>query len=174
MTCFKFSILASVYLIFYAPNMGKITSSFIIPNSKAFLIPSYDNNIDTNQTASVNLTVDMTTPWREFAASPFGTLWGDWRTRTDVARTTIISGTQNSLVYDSRGNLVSSTPILGPSSSTTSWSTGDTTTVQSSVAATTSQSLIEAQRVSASLGINNGTAVSGRMRSGPRGQLILG
>lgn len=128
-------------------------------NGRAFLIPSFDNNIDLNQTASVNLTVDMTTPWREFAASPFGTLWGDWRTRTDIARTTVITGTQNSLVYDWRGDLVSSTPILGPSTTTGSWSTGDTTTVQSSVAATAQQSLSEAQRISGSLGMTSGATV---------------
>jgi hypothetical protein len=128
-------------------------------NGRAQLIPSYDNNIDLNQTASVNMTVDMTTPWREFAVSPFGTLWGDWRTRTDISRTTIITGTQSSLVYDSRGNLVSSTPILGPSTTTTSWSTGDTTTVQSSVAATAQQSLSEAELMAPSLSIQNATTV---------------
>jgi hypothetical protein len=122
-------------------------------NGQAQLIPSYDNNIDTNQTASVNMTVDMTAPWREFAASPFGTLWGDWRTRTDVSRTTVITGTASSLVYDAWGRLVSSTPIIGPSTTTTSWSTGDTQTVQSSVAATAQQSLTEAQRVSGTIGL---------------------
>jgi YD repeat-containing protein len=122
-------------------------------NGQAQLIPSYDNNIDINQTASVNMTVDMTAPWKEFAASPFGTQWGAWRTRTDVSRTTVITGTASSLVYDAWGRLVSSTPIIGPSTTTTSWSTGDTQTVQSSVAATAQQSLTEAQRVSGTIGL---------------------
>jgi len=128
-------------------------------NGRAFLIPSYDNNIDLNQTASVNLTIDTATPWVQFADSPFGSLYGDWRTRTDVSSTTIVTGTQNSLVYDSAGNLVSSTPITGPSNRTTTSSSGDTTTVGSSVAQAALASSTQATNMATTLGLQNGTTV---------------
>jgi hypothetical protein len=51
-------------------------------NGTMFLIPSYDNHNDTTNTGSINITIDNTKSWSDFAAGPFGTIWGDWRTTT--------------------------------------------------------------------------------------------
>lgn len=60
-------------------------------NGKAVLIPSYDNHNDINNTGSINITVDLSTPWQEFAQSPFGSIWGDWQT-TSVSVTNTVYG----------------------------------------------------------------------------------
>ena len=64
-------------------------------NGKCILIPSYDNHSDINNTGSLNISIDNTTPWKEFAQSPLGSIWGDWRTTTNVVSTSVISGKQN-------------------------------------------------------------------------------
>lgn len=58
-------------------------------NGTCVLIPSYDNHTDTNNTGSISITVDLTTPWNEFAQSPFGSIWGDWVTTTSVTSNTV-------------------------------------------------------------------------------------
>ena len=64
-------------------------------NGKCILIPSYDNHSDINNTGSLNITIDNTTPWKDFAQSPFGSIWGDWRTTTNVVSTSVVTGTQD-------------------------------------------------------------------------------
>jgi len=49
-------------------------------NGTLMLIPSYDDKRDIINTGSVNFTVDIATPWKEFANGPFGSVWGDWNT----------------------------------------------------------------------------------------------
>jgi len=61
-------------------------------HGKIDLIPPYDNNIDYNNTGSVNVTIDNATPWQQFANSPFGSIWGDWRTSTNVVSSSITTG----------------------------------------------------------------------------------
>jgi hypothetical protein len=51
-------------------------------NGSCLLFPSFDNHTDEVFTGSVGATIDLATPWQEFAASPFGTQYGDWRTTT--------------------------------------------------------------------------------------------
>jgi hypothetical protein len=78
------------------PYATKYRSSALVAyawNGSVVLIPSFDNNVDTNNTGSVNLTVDNATPWQDFAASPFGSIWGDWRTTTTTTSNTVITGT---------------------------------------------------------------------------------
>jgi hypothetical protein len=53
-------------------------------NGKIVLVPEYDNHNDYHNTGSVNITVDISTPWKDFAKSPFGSIWGDWETSTKV------------------------------------------------------------------------------------------
>jgi hypothetical protein len=61
-------------------------------NGKCVLLPSYDNHSDINNTGSLNVTIDNSTPWKEFAQSPMGSIWGDWRTSTNVVSTSVLSG----------------------------------------------------------------------------------
>lgn len=49
-------------------------------NGNVVLIPEYDNHNDIHNTGSINITVDLTTPWKDFAKTPFGSIWGDWNT----------------------------------------------------------------------------------------------
>lgn len=56
-------------------------------NGTCVLMPSYDNHIDTINTGSVNITVDNTTQWSQFANSAYAYIWGDWRTSTNVTST---------------------------------------------------------------------------------------
>ena len=59
------------------------------------LMPTYSNNIDYNQTASVGTTIDNTTPWKEFANSPFGSIWGAWQTSVNTVSSSVQTGKQN-------------------------------------------------------------------------------
>ena len=61
-------------------------------NGSLKLIPEYDNHNDVKNTGSINITVDLTTPWKEFAKGPFGSIWGDWTTQTEVTSKTVRTG----------------------------------------------------------------------------------
>jgi len=66
-------------------------------NGSLILLPSYSNHIDTNNTASVGITIDNATPWQQFANSPMGSTWGSWRTTSNVSSYTVQTGTQSKL-----------------------------------------------------------------------------
>jgi hypothetical protein len=74
-------------------------------NGNIRLIPQYDNHNDTKNTGSINITVDLTTPWKEFAASPFGSIWGDWNTQTSVTSKTVRTGQAEVIDTVDLGNL---------------------------------------------------------------------
>lgn len=61
-------------------------------NGHITLLPSYDNHGDTINTGSMNITIDNSKPWQDFANSPFGYTWGDWRTTVTADVSTVISG----------------------------------------------------------------------------------
>jgi hypothetical protein len=69
-------------------------------NGFLWLMPCYSNNIDYNQTASVGTTIDNTTPWKEFANSPFGSIWGAWQTSVNTVSSSVQSGQQNTYNVD--------------------------------------------------------------------------
>lgn len=73
-------------------------------NGSIILIPSFDNNSDVHNTGSINITIDNTKPWKDFAASPLGSSWGDWRTTTTTTTNTVITGTQT-IINRNIGNL---------------------------------------------------------------------
>jgi hypothetical protein len=58
-------------------------------NGTCFLFPSYDNHNDIVNTGSLNIVVDNTTAWSDFASSPFGSVWGDWRTTSTSQSNTV-------------------------------------------------------------------------------------
>ena len=47
---------------------------------KVEIFPEYDSNVDTINAPAVNVTIDNASPWIDFANSPFGTNYGEWRT----------------------------------------------------------------------------------------------
>jgi hypothetical protein len=85
------------------PYATKFRSSALVAyawNGSVILIPSYDNNSDIHNTGSINITIDNTKPWKDFAASPLGSSWGDWRTTTTTTTNTVITGTQTIINRD--------------------------------------------------------------------------
>lgn len=98
----------------FASKFRNVTESVWQWSGNLGLYPSYDHFKDTTALPDINVTLDLTTPWDQFASSPFATNFGDWRT---TAQTTT---TANSSL----------------SSSNTS-STGTTTTTTSQSIATT-------------------------------------
>ena len=59
------------------------------------LYPTFNNNIDQVNTASVGITIDNASPWQQFANSPFGSMWGAWQTSSNTVSTTIQTGQAN-------------------------------------------------------------------------------
>lgn len=49
-------------------------------NGNVKLYPAFDNQTDQKHTGSINITVDMATPWSDFAKNPMSSVYGDWRT----------------------------------------------------------------------------------------------
>lgn len=85
------------------PYATKYRSSALVAyawNGSVILVPSYDNNTDIHNTGSINITIDNTTPWRDFAASPLGSVFGGWRTTTTTSTNTVITGTQQIINRD--------------------------------------------------------------------------
>lgn len=79
-------------------------------NGKLMLIPPYDNHNDDENTGSINITIDNTSAWKEFAASPMGSIWGDWRTTTTSVSNTVVTGSQDTYTielgqFDWRGSI---------------------------------------------------------------------
>jgi hypothetical protein len=85
-------------------------------NGTLLLIPPFDNNSDIHNTGSINITIDNTKPWKDFAASPFGSSYGEWRTTTTTTSDTVITGTQNIINRDigSLGVAGAGREIAGP------------------------------------------------------------
>ena len=69
-------------------------------NGSLILVPSYDNHGDVNNTGSINITVDNSKPWKDFANSPMAYTWGDWRTTTNVVSTSVVTGTRQNINLD--------------------------------------------------------------------------
>jgi hypothetical protein len=64
-------------------------------NGTVKLYPPYDDHIDTINNAQVQVTIDNTQAWNDFANSPFGQQWGDWRTTQTTSSVT--SGTVDTI-----------------------------------------------------------------------------
>jgi hypothetical protein len=52
------------------------------------LYPNYDYFQDETIVPNVNVDIDLSTPWEQFAESPFGTIFGDWRNISSTSSTT--------------------------------------------------------------------------------------
>lgn len=53
-------------------------------NGALSLYPSYSINREEKTAPNVNVNIDLSAPWQQFASSPFGTIFGDWRTVSTV------------------------------------------------------------------------------------------
>lgn len=94
-------------------------------NGSVDLYPSYDYYRDEVNLPSVNITLDLTAPWDDFANSPFGTVFGDWNTVSTVSNststtsgsttttTTTTASTQQSIVQSLQVDTLTQTYNLG-------------------------------------------------------------
>lgn len=79
----------------YATNLRNAASVQYLWTGQMTLFPSYGHNIDKIAAAAVQVSLDLATPWQDFANSPFGMSWGDWRvTNTDVLTQSNITNQQ--------------------------------------------------------------------------------
>lgn len=60
------------------------------------IYPSYDHFRDEKTLPDINVTLDLTTAWDQFAASPFASNFGDWRTVANTAASTSSTSTSGS------------------------------------------------------------------------------
>jgi Domain of unknown function (DUF4815) len=67
-------------------------------NGNMLLMPSYNNNICQQNTASVSITICNAQPWEQFANTPFGSIWGSWNTSTSTQSSTATSGQASNTV----------------------------------------------------------------------------
>jgi len=72
----------------YATKYRNCTESVWQWNGKVELFPSYDFFRDEKQANNINVNIDNSAPWKDFANSPFGTNYGDWRTTGSSSSTT--------------------------------------------------------------------------------------
>jgi hypothetical protein len=79
----------------YATNLRNAASVQYLWTGSMTLFPAYGHNIDKVAAAAVQVSLDMASPWQDFANSPFGMNWGDWRvTNTDTSSQSNITGQQ--------------------------------------------------------------------------------
>ncbi len=71
----------------YASKSRNCTESNWNWRGKMRLFPSYDSTRDEKRLPNVNVDVDLSAPWEEFANSPFATNFGDWRTKSKAVKT---------------------------------------------------------------------------------------
>ncbi|QIG70811.1 putative adsorption associated tail protein [Rhizobium phage RHph_I1_18] len=99
------------------------------------LYPSYDSNRDETKLPAVNATVDLASAWEDFAESPFGSEYGDWRT-TNVSQSSSSSSSSSTRTSGTR--------------QTTSTTTTTTTTTK-----TTQQRILEQLKVNTNTNVQN-------------------
>lgn len=69
-------------------------------NGTLMLVPSYDDRRDIINAGSVNFTVDLATPWKDFANGPFGSIWGDWNTTQQEFVDKVVSETRKQVTLE--------------------------------------------------------------------------
>jgi hypothetical protein len=79
----------------YATNLRNAACVQNLWTGSMSLFPAYGHNIDKVAAAAVQVSLDMAAPWQDFANSPFGMSWGDWRvTNTDTSSQSNITNQQ--------------------------------------------------------------------------------
>lgn len=73
----------------YATKYRNCTESVWKWNGSVSLYPSYDQFQDETALPAVNVNIDLATPFEQFANSPFGTQFGDWRTTGATSSTSV-------------------------------------------------------------------------------------
>jgi hypothetical protein len=77
----------------FATKYRNTTQSLWKWNGFIDLYPSSDFYRDEEPPANISLSLDIAAPWEQFVNSPFGSLYGDWRTVSVVTNTSVSSST---------------------------------------------------------------------------------
>lgn len=117
----------------YATKIRNVCESVWQWNGKLSLYPSYDFHRDEDIVPNVNVNLDLSTQWEQFAASPFGTMFGDWRTT-------------NTQIAVSQDSSIGGGSFFGPMGLMNEISTTTTTTTQE-----------QQQRLLSTIGVNTQT-----------------
>lgn len=109
----------------YATKFRNCCESIWQWNGKINLYPSYDHFRDEVAAPAINNTLDLSAPWEEFAESPFGTNFGDWRvtgTSTRSTSQTLDAGriTQRNVNSNGRGSGTRTSTVATQVTTTTS------------------------------------------------------
>ena len=67
------------------------------------LWPPNDNVYNLEDTGSLPITIDNTVPWKEFAASPYGSNYGAWRTSSSTETTSVKTGSGGGTIVKNIG-----------------------------------------------------------------------
>ncbi len=132
----------------YATKFRNCTESVWQWNGKLNLYPSFDYHRAENQAPNQNVQLDFSAPWQDFANSPFGTTYGDWR---DVSSSSTSSTTLGSVSGTGSSSSSSSTAALtGPGIITNTDTTvsADVTTTIGTATTTTTTTTTQEQIVS--------------------------
>jgi len=104
----------------YASKFRNCTESIWSWAGKLTLYPSYDDHRDEEALPNINVSLDLTSAWEDFASSPFGSDFGDWRTAVATVRstrglttTTTTTTTQTQLIEQMQVDTMESTYDLG-------------------------------------------------------------
>ena len=85
------------------PKATKYRNSALVAfayNGTLILVPKFSDKRDTINAGSVNFTVDLATPWKDFANGPFGSVWGDWNTTQQEYVDKVISEQRKTVGFD--------------------------------------------------------------------------
>lgn len=75
----------------FATKIRNTTESVWQWNGTINLYPSYDFGRDEDIVPNVNINLDLSTPWQQFAQSPFGAIFGDWRTVSSTSSSEVFT-----------------------------------------------------------------------------------
>jgi hypothetical protein len=75
----------------YASKYRNCAESVWKWNGEIALYPEYDHFVDETQLPASNVTLDLAAAWEDFANSPYGSVFGDWRSTTSSASSTSTS-----------------------------------------------------------------------------------
>lgn len=109
----------------YATKYRNVCESVWQWNGKLQLYPSFDFFRDEDTSPNVNVNIDIASPWEQFANSPWGSRYGDWRTTNSsvstnqitegqtTTTTTTTTTTQEATVDQLRVDTITNTIDLG-------------------------------------------------------------
>lgn len=89
----------------FATNYRVVAESYWQWNAMMELYPSYDFFRDEERAPNINTSLDLAAPWEQFATSPFATVYGDWRTISASAVSSLASSTSRTAVGGRAGSL---------------------------------------------------------------------